>query len=197
VNHSLPARRQRQVKPADVREDEILDATEAALLDGGEGGLKIDDVAGRAGVAVGTVYRYFDSKDRLVAAARRRYAQRWTDAIADAIDVPDTSGTDRLDLFLDTVFDYGVRTSDLHHALFAQPGGDERQAFAPLEAMLHDLLDDGLNAGEFDAIDAGAAATYIFNGLHGLLVDAVRSRQQRRANDLARQLVRQTLNITG
>lgn len=192
---TVPARRQRQVKPADVREDEILDATEAVLLHQGEGDLKIDDVADRAGVAVGTVYRYFQSKRGLVAAARGRYAQRWTDAVEDAIDVPDASDVQRLDLLLGTVFDYGIRTAQLHHALFEQHGGDERHAFAALETTLEHLLADGVAAGHFHTTDAGAAATYIFHGLHGLLVAAVHSGQQREAFEHARKLVHQTLEI--
>lgn len=196
VNDTMPTRRQRQVKPADVREDEILDATEAALLAHGEDGLKIDDVANRAGIAVGTVYRYFESKRGLVAAARGRYAQRWTEAVEDAINIHDASNVRRLDLLLQTVFDYGTRTAHLHHALFGQSGGDEHPTFAALESTLQHLLSDGITAGEFHATDPGAAATYIFHGLHGLLTTAVHSGQQRHTLDHARQLVRQTLNIT-
>ncbi len=50
-----------------AREETILDAAMAAAAEGGMGAVQIAPVAQRAGIAAGTVYRYFPAKTDLVA----------------------------------------------------------------------------------------------------------------------------------
>ncbi|MBV8791489.1 MAG: TetR/AcrR family transcriptional regulator [Pseudolabrys sp.] len=50
-----------------AREDAILDAASAVAAEGGMNAVQIVPVAHRAGIAAGTVYRYFPSKTDLVA----------------------------------------------------------------------------------------------------------------------------------
>src|SRR5579883_711091 len=52
-----------------ARRQRVIDAAMALGLDGGYDAVQMRDVAARAGVAMGTVYRYFTSKDHLLAAA--------------------------------------------------------------------------------------------------------------------------------
>ncbi|MEM6955711.1 MAG: TetR/AcrR family transcriptional regulator [Myxococcota bacterium] len=68
--HSQPPERllRRQEK-----HEKILDAGEACLREHGYEAMKMSDVAVRAGVAKGTVYRYFDSRDALCAAIAERH----------------------------------------------------------------------------------------------------------------------------
>jgi AcrR family transcriptional regulator len=51
------------------RRQRVIDAAMALGLDGGYDAVQMRDVAARADVAMGTVYRYFTSKDHLLAAA--------------------------------------------------------------------------------------------------------------------------------
>jgi AcrR family transcriptional regulator len=67
-----------QLRPSQVRRRGRVIA--AALELGAEGGyeaVQMRDVAARADVALGTIYRYFSSKDHVLAAAM----QEWTDAL--------------------------------------------------------------------------------------------------------------------
>ena len=50
------------------RRQRVIDAAMALGLDGGYDAVQMRDVAARADVAMGTVYRYFTSKDHLLAA---------------------------------------------------------------------------------------------------------------------------------
>lgn len=59
---SLRARRRRETRVA------ILEAAEAELSDAGVAGTRMEAIAGRAGVAVGTIYNHFEDRDDLVAA---------------------------------------------------------------------------------------------------------------------------------
>lgn len=59
-------RTERVARRLAARRDAILAAAEAAVAEGGIAAVQIAPVAERAGVAAGTVYRYFPSKDELV-----------------------------------------------------------------------------------------------------------------------------------
>lgn len=65
---SKPFKRQRR---KDARPAELIEAALQAFSQTGFGGTKIDDIAELAGVAKGTVYRYFKTKDALFEAVVR------------------------------------------------------------------------------------------------------------------------------
>ena len=69
----------------DSNEDRILTAAIEAATVHGIGRLSVADVATRAGLSRQTVYKYFPSKDVLVAAAVRREAGAFVDAVTGAI----------------------------------------------------------------------------------------------------------------
>lgn len=156
---------------------------------------KVDAVANHADVAVGTIYRYFDSKDGLVAAARLRYVERWTVEILDAIDGANQSCHARLARVIRLIFEFGTRHADLHHVLFHQAGVTDRPAFASLEAAFHRLIAEGIDSGEFQVADAHAASTFIFHGLHGLLIDAAHYESSSQVVHAATQLTERTLSL--
>ena len=64
-----------------ARHDAIVDAARAVASEGGLAAVQIAGVAERAGVAAGTVYRYFPSKEELVAAVINDTADRQVAAI--------------------------------------------------------------------------------------------------------------------
>ena len=66
-NGQVRNRRRKQERP-----DEILDAALSELVANGYGATRIEQVARRAGVAKGTVYLYFPSKEALFKAVVRR-----------------------------------------------------------------------------------------------------------------------------
>jgi AcrR family transcriptional regulator len=64
----MPYRRtENVVRRLAEREDAILDAAVAVAAEGGMGAVQIVPVARRAGIATGTMYRYFPSKTDLIA----------------------------------------------------------------------------------------------------------------------------------
>src|SRR5262252_3373658 len=64
-----------------ARHDAILAAAGAAAAEGGMAAVQIAPVAERAGVAAGTIYRYFPSKADLVAALAASLSERETAAL--------------------------------------------------------------------------------------------------------------------
>jgi AcrR family transcriptional regulator len=81
----MPYRRtENVVRRLAEREDAILDAASAVAAEGGMGAVQIVPVAQRAGIATGTVYRYFPSKTDLVAELVAAVAARELGAMQEA-----------------------------------------------------------------------------------------------------------------
>lgn len=64
-----------------ARHDAIMAAAEAAASEGGMAAVQIASMAERAGIAAGTVYRYFPSKNELVAALVAAVSGREIEAV--------------------------------------------------------------------------------------------------------------------
>lgn len=187
----------RRRRPADERTEQLLDAAEQVLVSRGLAATTIADVAEAAGVAKGTVYLYFNSKDELLAGLRARYVARFTNAVDVALAGRRASPATRLDRFVDGLFEFSDQHRALHHVLFHQAGFSEADAFTGMRGVLERIVADGSAGGTFDVRDTGAAVSYVVHGLHGLLVDALGapapelSDHQAAARDLARRSLSQ------
>ena len=62
------------------RRQRIIDAAERLMVDVDYEKIQVKDVADEADVALGTLYRYFNSKDHLFACALQSWSQRFGDA---------------------------------------------------------------------------------------------------------------------
>lgn len=83
----MPYRRtENVVRRLAEREKTILDAAIALAAEGGMAAVQIAPVAGRAGIAAGTVYRYFPTKNDLVAELIAAVAGRELEAMQAAAD---------------------------------------------------------------------------------------------------------------
>lgn len=159
----------------DERPDQLLDAAEAVLLRKGLASTTVADVAEAAGVAKGTVYLYFDSKDALLAGLRSRYLARFGEAVGASMGGPARSPARRLKRFVTGLFEFSAANHELHHLLFHEAGFREEDAFAGARRILSDLVADGVASGDFAVDDVEATTSFLLHGLHGLLVDTMHS----------------------
>lgn len=177
------------------RTEQLLDAAERVLLAQGLASTTVSDIADAAGVAKGTLYLYFPSKDAVMAALRARYLIRFSAAVNPAVASGRAGAATRLDRFVDGLFEFSGAHQALHHLLFHEAGYSETDALAGGRAVLTTVLSDGVASGAFDVRDVPTAAGFLLHGLHGLLVDAMasppltRPRIQQVARDLARRSV--------
>jgi AcrR family transcriptional regulator len=65
-----------------ARRQRVIDAAMSLALDGGYEAVQMRDVAARADVAMGTVYRYFSSKDHLLAASLVHWVEQLDSRLA-------------------------------------------------------------------------------------------------------------------
>ncbi len=106
---SLRARR--SVKPAEERRKDILDAALRLFASKGFADTSVSDIAVEAGMATGTVYLYFPSKEHVLQGLHELFGQQNEEAIAAvAVDAIDRAGRgesidyrDTIDTILDTV----------------------------------------------------------------------------------------------
>lgn len=67
--------RKRTIKSAEERRQDIISAALALFLEKGFGDTAVGDIASAAGVATGTVYLYFPSKDQILIALHEEFQQ--------------------------------------------------------------------------------------------------------------------------
>lgn len=152
----------------------ILQAVRQVVGEVGFRGAQVVMVAAAAGVATGTVYRYFPSKGELFAEALALNAQHEVEVVAAVAAVEGTASA-RLAGAVRVFAERAVRARRLAWAMLAEPAEPEvdaarlvyRRAFA---AVFERLIRDGMQAGDFPAQNAAASAACVMGALSEGLV---------------------------
>ena len=140
----------------------ILEAARSLVGQGGFRAAQMSAVAAAAGVATGTIYRYFPTQIDLFAEVFRGNSQREVDAMQAAASTAG-SCSQRLSLAVSTFITRALRNRRLAYALIAEPVDPQveaerlnyRQAYAKI---LETLLEEGMASGEFVRQDARISA---------------------------------------
>ncbi|MFE9258344.1 TetR/AcrR family transcriptional regulator [Streptomyces sp. NPDC006879] len=168
ADQSAPAQPAGRFQPPDVRRRQILDATAALLLEHGYEALTVSKVAVRAGVAKGTVYLYFDSKQELLAALQAEMWERMLQRPAALLKQPDLTWTERLDGLVAAWIAAEQDHHELYHQLFHEPGGATgEEPMTAARDLLVALLADGHAAGEFDVPNPELTADFLTHAYTG------------------------------
>ena len=128
--------------------DLLLAAAKAAFTEVGAEA-PLEDVARRAGVGIGTLYRHFPARDALVAAVYAREVEQLT-ASAEALLAQRPAG-EALAAWLDQLIDYLATKRVVTPALRADPGEGERlyvSSGASISAALRRLTEAASAAGD-------------------------------------------------
>lgn len=83
-----PPRKSFRETQFEMREEAILDATNRLLGDKGYEAMSMDDIAAEVGIAKGSLYKHFESKEALAAAVMTRLLRQTQDALAALSDGP-------------------------------------------------------------------------------------------------------------
>lgn len=172
------------------REEDILAAAGAAASAGGMGAVQIAPVAERAGVAAGTVYRYFPSKTDLVAELVAAVAAREIGAMREAAERA-PGPLSALAAAVATFAARALRERKLAWAVIAEPVDaqidtvrlDFRKALArEIEIRIRNAIAGGHLPDQDAAVAAPAIVGALMEGLIGPLAaapsdDAAKSRE--------------------
>jgi TetR/AcrR family transcriptional regulator, transcriptional repressor for nem operon len=162
--------RKRVRKEPAVRREEILGAAAGLFLKNGVQATSMAQVAESAGVAKGTPYVYFDSKDELLAALRDNYLGEWYGKAEGLLSDP-APGQEvaQLEGFLRAMYEFHADKVELHHLLMSGEGAED-QIFAQLRKLLAEFLDTGVERSVFSVSNLAATVDFVLHGLHGILV---------------------------
>jgi AcrR family transcriptional regulator len=136
-------------------------------------------VAARAGIAVGSVYRYFPSKAALFAEVFRQASQREVDAMAAAVG-GGLPAPQRVAAGVETFARRALRARRFAWALLAEPVDPgveaERLAFRrDYRDLLAGVLREGIAAGELPSQDADLVAAALVGAIGEALVGPLSS----------------------
>jgi AcrR family transcriptional regulator len=162
-------RTDRVVRRLAARQEAILEAARALAAEGGMGAVQIAPVAARAGIAAGTVYRYFPSKTELVAALVAAVSERELAAVRRAADAA-PGPLSALAAAVTTLAARALRHHRLAWAAIAEPVDAEIDAVRlvhrkALAAELEGRLAAALRAGHLPEQDVRVAAPALLGAL--------------------------------
>jgi TetR/AcrR family transcriptional repressor of nem operon len=179
-------RRKRERRSPEVRRGEILDAAARVFVEKGPSVATLDDVAAEAGVAKGTVYLYFDSKERLLLSLGNHYTEELVRRSRELLE-EDGPGNllDRLYAFLEELTEVHFAERELHRVLFHTRAVSEGEAMRELRELIRGFIQRGVASGEFKVSDIGFTADFLLQGLHGTLVSILHEQSPDRDRFLA------------
>lgn len=157
--------------------ERLLAAAQELIEEGGYGTASVIATADRAGVAAGTLYRHFASKEELFVEVFRSVCEREERAMraAAARMPPETPAAERLETVLATFAERALRNPRLAWALIAEPVDPrvdaERLAYRERYAELISAgLAAGILAGELPAQNVELTAAALVGGCGEALV---------------------------
>jgi AcrR family transcriptional regulator len=170
--------------------ERLLRAAQELIENGGYGAASVVAIAEHAGVAAGTLYRHFDSKERLFVELFRSICMREERAMRSAAAALDSAPVvERLEAVLGTFAERALGNPRLAWALIAEPVDPqvdaERLAYRErYAALVAGELRAGIASGELPAQDVELTAAALVGGCGEALVGPLsRTRAGTRAAD--------------
>jgi AcrR family transcriptional regulator len=175
-----------EARRAAVRE-RIVDAAVEQLAAGGYASASVQAVAARAGVATGSVYRYFGSKADLFAEVFRRGSEREMALIEDAIRDDGRPAPERIGAAVEVFARRALAAPVRAYAFVAEPVDqaveEQRLVFRrAYRARIARILEDGVAAGELRPHDSETLAAAVVGALGEALVGPLSRRRNGRAH---------------
>lgn len=168
------------------RRDRILDAAATLFREAGYEAARLDDIAERAAVSVGTVYNYFDTKGDILLAAVAMEVEEVLAQGARVVAQPPADVAEALDRLIGVYYDHSLtwlskamwRTAvamaiQSPEAQFSRiyKGLDARLC-AQVAALIARLQQGGVVRAD---LDPGALGEVIFNNLNAMFIEFVRA----------------------
>lgn len=160
-----------RVVDREARRAELVTAAATVFAQRGVANTAVSDIVKQAGVAQGTFYLYFDSKDDVVLAVVERLAGGLVDHAVTLVEAGSTA-VDKLLILRDVFSDAAARQDaaelvDLMHrpenrALHDRFAQDMTPRLVPL---VHAVVEQGVAEGAFDVDDTMTAAWFVLAGM--------------------------------
>jgi TetR/AcrR family fatty acid metabolism transcriptional regulator len=146
-------------KQRQEREELIIQAAEEVLLEKGYYETSMDEIAGRVGIAKGTIYTHFPGKEELVLAIFKRDMQTFIQGIDDVLAAEPTPRA-KIEALLNFIYTgfFSKQTrllSSIYNGvdmkrLLAEKGGCMSDLWENLVSRITRLIEEGKDAGELN-----------------------------------------------
>lgn len=161
--------RTRITKHPDVRRDELLDIALDLCRRNGFAAMSVEQVTRAAGVAKGTFYHYFASKDAMLEELVRRFGDTLFDHLSAAVrDAGTGTGVRRIQALMQAAAAYKLAATDVAYASFLYREGNvtlRHRLFAEwrerARSVLLPAIRDGRADGSLQLADAEAATDIV------------------------------------
>ena len=164
--------------------DQLLHAARELIEEGGYGAASVVAITTRAGLAAGTLYRHFRSKEELFVEVFRLVCDRELEAMQRAASDDGAPHAERLQMVLSTFAERALRRPRLAWALLAEPVDPlvdaERLAYrARYAELIAGCLQAGVRAGELPDQDLALTAAALVGACAEALVGPLSRRDDR------------------
>jgi len=158
----------------EARRDELLDAAQRLFTRNGLAQTSVADIAAEAGVAKGSVYRYFDSKEALLSALKDRFFERMMGRVTDVVAaLPDAGFAELADAAIDTTTRQLFDEAELVE-LWSQSTGDEfERGINQLATTYEQAIRAAVEEGRVDCADPRTTALLLVFAVEGTAVHAI------------------------
>lgn len=182
------------------REALILQAAEEVLMEKGYHETSIDEIATRVGIAKGTVYLHFASKEDLVFALFAQDLEKFQQLI-DSTGASELTARAKMEAILHVLYGsffskrfqllYSLSNSADLRRIFVEKKGCMREMWEQISALITILLEEGKAAGEFDTtIPTSVMLSAFFSLLSPKSYDRLMIEGQMSQEEVSRQLGR-------
>lgn len=163
----------------------IVDCTYQCVAEGGFRSARVTRIAGLAGVATGTIYRHFESREDLFAEIFRLATQREVDKVAEAL-ASDGNAAERLEQALQQFAERALKGPQMAWSLIAEPVDpkveEERLAYRKAYANLFEkAIREGIEEGCIPDQDARQSSTCLVGAIAESLVGPLSPTQSNQA----------------
>lgn len=164
---AVPTPKVRITKDPDIRREELLDIALDLCRTQGFESLRVEQIVQRAGVAKGTFYHYFASKDAVLEALVQRFGEGLFGQLSAAAD-QDLPASQRLQAAMYAAKGFKLSHGDVPLAALLQREENIVMRHRVYNAwrqearrVLHPLVSDGAADGSFDVTDAAGATDIV------------------------------------
>jgi AcrR family transcriptional regulator len=170
-------RRQSSPREREERRDALLDAAMLVFREQGHEAT-VADIARTAGLAKGSFYTTFDSKEDLLLALRRRYIDM---VVTHSNSIFERVGTEDLVALahemIESIIDFDLDQRDVVKLIARTSGGDAAAELAEANSRIDEIVEAGIRvgvaAGLFQVDDPKLTARLLNHAIHGLTEELI------------------------
>ncbi|HWH32277.1 MAG TPA: TetR/AcrR family transcriptional regulator [Egibacteraceae bacterium] len=154
-------------------EQALLDAAERVLVERGLQATKVEDITSEAGVAKGTFYLYFATKEDVIRAVQRRHFQTMLDNVAEsAARLHEADFWAVADALIDTMVAYDLEHRQWYRKVvqgWAPPPSEFANERADMQHLVATAIKQGIADGHCADVDTDVTSLLLCSAIEGSL----------------------------